>query len=119
MGEFTAFNKPPFKIQEEGWGEFDMTIVLTAPDKGGEHTIAHDLNFQEQRYETKHTVVSEMACFKSFGFLLNICLFKTFKNPKPALLDKLRETGPVPGDENGKKRGDESAKKKKRPDKGV
>ena len=35
-----------------------MTIVLSAPDKGGEHTIAHDLNFQEQRYETKHTVVS-------------------------------------------------------------
>ena len=31
----------------------------------------------------------------------------------------LRESGPVPGDENGKKRGDESAKKKKRPDKGV
>lgn len=46
-------------------------------------------------------------------------LLQSFKNPKPALIEKLRESGPVPGDENGKKRGDESAKKKKRTDKGV
>lgn len=44
---------------------------------------------------------------------------QTFKNPKPALLAALRETGPVPGEENGRKKGDESAKKKKRGDKGV
>ncbi|MCJ1411863.1 hypothetical protein MMC19_005955 [Ptychographa xylographoides] len=94
-----AVTSPPFKIQEEGWGEFDMTIVLTAMEKGGETTLSHDLNFQENRYETKHPV--------------------TFKNPKPALLERLRESGPVPGDENGKKRGEESAKKKKRPEKGV
>ena len=24
--------------------------------KGGEHTIGHDLNFQKERYESKHTV---------------------------------------------------------------
>ena len=42
---------------EEGWGEFDMTIVLHA-EKGQEHTITHDLNFQKERYETKHPLVS-------------------------------------------------------------
>ena len=52
------------------------------------------------------------------------CRPQTFKNPKPALLAALRESGPVPGDENGLKAkrpagGEESAKKKKRTDKNV
>ena len=46
-------------------------------------------------------------------------LVQVFKNPKPALLAVLKESGPVPGDANGVKARDESAKKKKRPDKGV
>ena len=54
------------------------------------------------------------------ALFLTCSKYQTFKNPKPALLEKLRESGPVPGDENGKKRGgEESAKKKKRVDKGV
>ncbi|KAI9750659.1 MAG: Aminomethyltransferase, mitochondrial [Chaenotheca gracillima] len=87
----------PFRIAEEGWGEFDMDIVLTAAEKGGDHSIAHDLNFQKERYEAKHTL--------------------TFKNPKPGLLAALKESGPVPGEENGikkKKHEEESAKKRKR-----
>ncbi|OJI96051.1 hypothetical protein ASPVEDRAFT_35383 [Aspergillus versicolor CBS 583.65] len=93
---------PPFRIQEEGWGEFDMQISLTAADK--DHVIAHDLNFAQTRYESKHVI--------------------TFKNPKPALLGVLRESGPVPGDENGLKSkrsagGEEGSKKKKRTDKSV
>ncbi|KAL2053115.1 hypothetical protein ABVK25_006752 [Lepraria finkii] len=94
-----TFKRPPFRIQEQGWGEFDMQIHLTAVDKGGEHVIPHDLNFQSEHYETKHTV--------------------TFKNPKPGLLEKLRASGTVTGDANGVKARDESAKKKKRPDKGI
>jgi len=95
-----TITSPPFRIQEEGWGEFDMQIVLTAMEKGGDTTLSHDLNFAENRYETKHVVA--------------------FKNLKSALLEKLRESGPVPGDENGKKRtGEESVKKKKRVDKGI
>lgn len=50
---------PPFRINEKGWGEFDMTITLTpvgAP-KGGDTTLQHDLNFQQERYESTHTVV--------------------------------------------------------------
>jgi transcription initiation factor IIF auxiliary subunit len=53
-----VFKKPPFRIDEKGWGEFDMTIVLTAVGKGGDHTLDHDLNFQSERYEAKHQVVS-------------------------------------------------------------
>ena len=52
-----VFKKPPFRIDEQGWGEFDMTIVLSAAHKGGEHTLSHDLNFQSERYEAKHQVV--------------------------------------------------------------
>ncbi|KAJ5746041.1 Transcription initiation factor TFIID subunit 14 [Penicillium odoratum] len=95
-----TFKNPPFRIQEEGWGEFDMQIELTA-DKS--HFVNHDLNFLQERYESKHTI--------------------TFKNPKPAFLAALRESGPVPGDDSGiKKRGavgEESAKKKKRTEKNV
>lgn len=54
---FTAFKKPPFRCEEEGWGEFDMSIVLTAVHKGGEFPIAHDLNFQSERYEATHEIV--------------------------------------------------------------
>ncbi|OQD74932.1 hypothetical protein PENDEC_c009G05964 [Penicillium decumbens] len=96
-----TFTKPPFRITEEGWGEFEFQIEFTA-DKS--YFIQHDLNFALERYETKHTL--------------------TFKNPKPAFLERLRETGPVPGDENGMKAkrgatGEESTKKKKRTDKNV
>ncbi|KAL8722957.1 MAG: hypothetical protein Q9225_000649 [Loekoesia sp. 1 TL-2023] len=100
-GEDVTANKPPFKIQEEGWGEFDMRIVVTGIDKGGDHELLHDLNFQQERYEAEHKI--------------------TFKNPKPNLLEKLKESGPVGGEENGvkSKRADDSAKKRKRPEKGV
>ncbi|MCJ1268894.1 hypothetical protein MMC22_008782 [Lobaria immixta] len=78
-----------------------MEIVLSSLEKGGDHSLAHDLNFQAERYEAKHQL--------------------TFKNPKPGLLAALKDSGPTFGDENGvkSKRGDESAKKKKRPDKGI
>ena len=53
----TAFKTPPFRIQEEGWGEFDMVLVLNPKDKGAEITVGHDLNFQNEHYETKHPIV--------------------------------------------------------------
>ena len=56
-----AFKSPPFRIQEEGWGEFDMVLVLTPKDKGADITVAHDLNFQSEHYETKHSIVSSLA----------------------------------------------------------
>ena len=35
-----------------------MVLVLTPKDKGAEITVAHDLNFQSEHYETKHPIVS-------------------------------------------------------------
>lgn len=90
--------QPPFRIEEEGWGEFEMQITLTAVGKGGDHTIEHDLNFLSERYESKHTIV--------------------FKNPKPELLAALRESGPV-GEENGARSRSSLPSGKKRKDKTV
>ena len=38
-----------------------MRIAFHTSDKSGDQSIAHDLNFQSERYETKHTVVSHVA----------------------------------------------------------
>ncbi|KAG9204189.1 hypothetical protein B5807_03289 [Epicoccum nigrum] len=91
-----TIKKAPFRIEEQGWGEFDMTIVLTAAHKGGEHSLSHDLNFQSERYEAKHQV--------------------TFRNPKPELLALLQDSGSA--DANGV-RGKDASKKKARRDKAV
>lgn len=48
---------PPFRVQEEGWGEFDMSIICTPVGKGETQDFSHDLNFQSERYESKHEVV--------------------------------------------------------------
>lgn len=98
-----------------------MRITFHTSDKSGDQSIAHDLNFQSERYETKHTVVSYctitlLALNMSIDMLDG---YQTFKNPKPPLLAILKESGPVPGEANGVRSKDESAKKKKRLDKGV
>ena len=49
--------KTPFMLSEQGWGEFDMELVLHAIDKGGDHVIRHDLNFQKNKYESVHPLV--------------------------------------------------------------
>lgn len=73
-----AFDKPPFRCENEGWGEFDMSIELFTSEKA-KNIIPHDLNFSKERYEAQHTI--------------------TFKNPNPVLANALRESGPVPGDD--------------------
>jgi transcription initiation factor IIF auxiliary subunit len=60
----TVTTSPPFKISEEGWGEFDMEIICTGIDKGGDHSILHDLNFQDTRYEAKHIIVSAVRLYR-------------------------------------------------------
>ncbi|KAI9648962.1 transcription factor TFIIF complex subunit Tfg3 [Ciborinia camelliae] len=92
----TVFTEPPFRCENEGWGEFDMTIDLFTTPTGGKHSIAHDLNFSKTRYEARHQI--------------------TFKNPSRELISALRETGPVPGDENGgmSRKKDSDGKKRKR-----
>lgn len=73
-----------------------MSIDLFALEKGGKHTVVHDLNFAKPRYESKHNIV--------------------FRNPNPALLEILRKSGPVPGDDaNGaRKKGADAGDSKKR-----
>lgn len=53
----------PFRIEEKGWGEFEMLVTMTpvgAP-KGGDTTIVHDLNFASERYDATHSVVSSVC----------------------------------------------------------
>jgi transcription initiation factor TFIID/TFIIF subunit len=61
MRYVAVFTTPPFRISEEGWGEFDMQINLTTIDKGGDHIIYHDLNFQSNKYDAKHPIVSPLG----------------------------------------------------------
>jgi len=121
MATFAAFKRSPFRINEEGWGEFDMGIAFYTSDKSGDQTIAHDLNFGSEHYETKHTLVrSRNLVLIALDISIDKPgLYQIFKNPKAPLLAILKESGPVPGEANGVKSRDESAKKKKRPDKGV
>lgn len=55
MNHESAIENPPFRIEEQGWGEFEMIVTLSAADK--DHNITHDLNFATTRYESKHVVV--------------------------------------------------------------
>ena len=71
-----------------------MTIDLYTTEKGGKSILVHDLNFAKPHYEAKHVI--------------------SFKNPSAALTDLLRETGPVPGDENGSRKKTDGEKKRKR-----
>ncbi|KAK8108561.1 hypothetical protein PG984_014362 [Apiospora sp. TS-2023a] len=77
-----TFTEPPFTCKNEGWGEFEMSIDMFTTEKGGKTTVYHDLNFQSPRYEVLQNV--------------------TFKNPSQALLNILRETGPVSTEEDPK-----------------
>ncbi|RDW88784.1 hypothetical protein BP6252_00816 [Coleophoma cylindrospora] len=89
-----TFAKPPFRCENEGWGEFDMTIDLYTTEKA-KHTIHHDLNFAKTKYEAKHLI--------------------TFKNPSAALVELLRDTGSIPGEgvENGQRKKDVEKKRKR------
>lgn len=74
--ESTVIKDPPFRIAEEGWGEFFMDMVFTAPDK--DHTISHDLNFQKNRYEATHTLVSDFLIFETSAVEVNLKLISPF-----------------------------------------
>ncbi|KAL6850647.1 transcription factor TFIIF complex subunit Tfg3 [Amphichorda felina] len=74
-----TFTKPPFICSNEGWGEFDIAIDCYTTEKTKLAPILQDLNFQETKYSSVHDV--------------------TFKNPSQALQERLRETGPLPNDE--------------------
>lgn len=87
-----TFHTAPFRCSEEGWGEFEMSIDFFTTEKGGKQTVMHDLNFQQPTYEMIYPL--------------------QFKNPSQALQALLRETGPLPSDEDRKVRKEVSKKKK-------
>lgn len=72
-----------------------MTIEMYYTDKSGRCTVQHDLNFQQNKYEATREV--------------------TFKNPSQALQGLLRETGPLPSDDDRKRKVDGLSKNKKKP----
>ncbi|GJJ69350.1 transcription initiation factor TFIID/TFIIF subunit [Entomortierella parvispora] len=62
----------PFELQERGWGEFDMKIMLYFADKSPvPFVLDHDLNFQMQHYEVSHTLTFKADLKPSFIKLLN------------------------------------------------
>lgn len=62
----------PFTLQEKGWGEFDMKIMLYFTDKStAPHVVDHDLNFQLNHYEVPHTLTFKADPKSSFLKLLN------------------------------------------------
>ncbi|KAG5979884.1 hypothetical protein E4U55_004656 [Claviceps digitariae] len=79
-----TFTKPPFFCSNEGWGEFEIIIDCYTTEKTKLPPISHDLNFAKEKYEVIHTV--------------------TFKNPSQALQERLRETGPLPNEEDRQKK---------------
>ncbi|KAI0390417.1 transcription initiation factor IIF-like protein [Xylariaceae sp. FL0594] len=89
-----TFHEPPFTCTNEGWGEFEMSIDMYTTEKA-KITVYHDLNFQSPEYKNEHPIV--------------------FKNPSQALVQVLRETGPVGDDETkgAKARKGADAKKRK------
>ncbi|KAF9776304.1 hypothetical protein IL306_005531 [Fusarium sp. DS 682] len=77
---YLGFQKAPFTCKNEGWGEFEISIDCYTTEKTKLAPIIHDLNFQQERYEQTHTVI--------------------FKNPSQNLQERLRETGPLPTDDD-------------------
>ncbi|KAF9940086.1 hypothetical protein BGZ65_008326 [Modicella reniformis] len=62
----------PFALQEKGWGEFDMKVVLYFADKTSEpYVLEHDLNFQLNQYEVPHTLTFKPDLTPSFMKLLH------------------------------------------------
>jgi transcription initiation factor IIF auxiliary subunit len=49
---------PPYRIAEEGWGEFEMYVTFTPAGKGAEVSVTHDLNFQDEIYDNVQELVS-------------------------------------------------------------
>lgn len=54
-----TLKQPPFRVEEKGWGEFDIPIsihLVGLPGKTGERKLNHDLNFLQERYTVDHTI---------------------------------------------------------------
>ncbi|GAV54946.1 hypothetical protein ZYGR_0AS02690 [Zygosaccharomyces rouxii] len=50
------FRQPPFVLEEEGWGEFDMEIVCHFIENVGKFTINHLLSFEHSAIATDYAI---------------------------------------------------------------
>lgn len=66
---------PPFRIEEQGWGEFDLSVTLHTIG-GGDSVLAYDLNFSQNVYTVDHEI--------------------SFPTSRPTLLSLLAQSGSVP-----------------------
>ncbi|KAJ1741823.1 transcription factor TFIIF complex subunit Tfg3 [Coemansia sp. RSA 989] len=49
---------PPFKVEEEGWGEFDLVVIVHFINCQEPYRITHDLNFHVgEYYENKYPLI--------------------------------------------------------------
>ncbi|SCV03216.1 LAMI_0H06370g1_1 [Lachancea mirantina] len=51
-----TFTEPPFRIDEQGWGGFELLISCHLLEKGGERKLTHDLHFMKDSYEVDHVI---------------------------------------------------------------
>lgn len=51
-----TFTEPPFYIEEQGWGGFELLISCHLLEKAGERKITHDLHFMKDTYEADHVI---------------------------------------------------------------
>lgn len=92
-----ALKESPFRVEEQGWGEFDIPIavhIFGLPGKAGERKFNHDLNFLLEVYTVDHVVLIPL------------------KNPQ--LNKLLAESGPVPTDDGKRKNETDLASKLKK-----
>lgn len=58
----------PFRVEEQGWGEFDIPIsvhILGLNGKAGERKFNHDLNFLSEKYINDHVVTIPVSSNKN------------------------------------------------------
>lgn len=77
--------QPPFMLEEEGWGEFDMDIVCHFIENVGKFTIKHLLSFEHNAIGIDYTI--KVPCHTP---LIREYLSKNFKLPN-ATFDKEQE----------------------------
>lgn len=51
-----TFTDPPFKIEEQGWGGFELLISGHLLEKAGERKLTHDLHFMKDSYQIDHVI---------------------------------------------------------------
>ena len=63
--------KEPYLLQEKGWGEFDMRIVLYFVNNiANTELLSFDLNFTQSQYSVTKTVVKFLYKFNYILFIM-------------------------------------------------